>query len=172
MSSWSTPGGDDYRSYTGEPRVPQDSPPYAAPQGAPYGPPQGPPYGGPAMPALDPYGTPYGTPSPYGMPGSYGGMAPYGSRPPMTSGWRHGTTTLIVLSAVLTFIGCGLGLPSLIISIVAMTRAHTDGRSGTRLAKVGWVCFGVAAVLLAAFWTFVVVTGAGRQALPAQVQDV
>jgi len=90
----------------------------------------------------------------------------------MTSGWRAGTTTLIVLSMLLTLGGFGLGLPSLVISIVAMTRGPSDGPSATRLAKVGWVCFGVAVALVAAVWIFLIASGTDRGGIPVPVEDI
>ncbi|MEO3936487.1 hypothetical protein V3N99_06970 [Dermatophilaceae bacterium Soc4.6] len=186
MSSWSAPGGGDdgYPS-----RPPQDAsppPPVAPPYGAPgpYGAPDS--YGAPGpYGAPDSYGAPasygaptfhsapaiYGAPSPYGTP-RLGGLAPYGRTPPMTSGWRSGTITQLVLSLLLTFLGCGLGLPSLILSIVAMTRSQTDGTSATRLAKVGWVCFGVAAALVVAFWAFFVSFVSGRPGAGNPVEQI
>ena len=170
-SSWPGPPRDDDHGYPGAPRPPEGgtTPPYGQQpygQQPPY--PQQPPYGQqPPYPAQPPYGQPpYGQP-PYGQPQygqhppypayGYGSPygAPYGVGPRMTSGQRTSTIVLLVLSAVLTFVGFGAGLPSLVLAIVALNKDARDGASAARLMRIGWVVLGLLALAVAVLYVVV-----------------
>jgi hypothetical protein len=144
---------------------PQFPPPPPAPPTAPLQQ-GGPPDGTPPPPALgggpegDPYaanpyesspyganpyeGNPYGgaPQPPYGAP-----QAPYGSPPPayyQSAAPQSNTSALVltIVSAIGT-LSCCLPLPALILGIIALTKQSTDPAQSARLAKYGWVTFGV-----------------------------
>ncbi len=184
-TNWTDPSGDSYEKYTGEPRPggtpsdgPQDSyrgpgstgypppaqgypPPaqgYPPPaQGYPppaqgYPGPGGPAYPGPGGPAYP--GQPY--PS-YGPQSSGPGMSsPYAQSVPAKNG---SAITLLIVSIVLTFFGCGLGIPSLVMSIIALNKGSRDGASARSTVRAGWITFSVLALLTALFWILAVVGG-------------
>jgi hypothetical protein len=141
------------------PPPPQDNP-YGA---APYGPPghAQQPYGSTAY-DQSPYTlppAPYGSPpGPYGSPpGPYGSPpvphAPYGAPPTQNSS----AVVLTVVSGIATALCCLLGLPSLVMGIVALNRRATDPPGSARMTRYGWITFGV---LVAVGVVAVVVIGA------------
>ncbi len=176
-TNWTDPTGDDYQKYTGEQRPqngPQDAPPdpYRGPgptggnppppaahpgpggtayPGQPYSGPGGTAYPGQPYPGYGPQG--YGPPA-YG-PGA-GPSSPYASSVPARSG---STITLLIVSILLTFFGCGLGIPSLVMSIIALNKASRDGAGANRILRAGWITFAVLAVLATLFWIMVVGSG-------------
>jgi len=162
-TNWTDPSGDSYEKYTGEPRPggtpsdgPQDS--YRGPGSTGYPPPaQGYPppaqgYPGPGGPAYP--GQPY--PS-YGPQSSGPGMpSPYAQSVPVKNG---SAITLLIVSIVLTFFGCGLGIPSLVMSIIALNKGSRDGASARSTVRAGWITFSVLALLTALFWILALVGG-------------
>ena len=84
-------------------------------------------------------------PGPYAPPGQY---AP----PPRNTS----TIVLTVLSGVATVLCCLLGVPSLVLGVLALTRQSTDPTSAARLTRSGWITF---AVLLSLGVVAVVVLG-------------
>ena len=134
-TNWTDPSGEDSARHPGEPR------PGGSPQDAPVPPPY-PPAAGPAYP-----GQPYpGWDAPPRGPGSGG---PYLSPVAPRTG---SAVKLVVLSALMTLFGCGLGIPSLVMSIVALARGARDGAGANRVLRAGWITFGVLAVLVVVFW--------------------
>lgn len=88
-----------------------------------------------------------GQPAPGMAYGGYGypmPSPPYAAGPPAG---KASIITLLVLSALLTSMTCLLGIPSLVLSIIALGRATTDGASAKRLSRIGWVVFAVCLVL-------------------------
>ena len=170
-ANWTDPSGDSYEKYTGEPRPggtpsdgPQDS--YRGPGSTGYPPPAqgypppaqgypgpgGPAYPGPGGPAYP--GQPY--PS-YGPQSSGPGMpSPYAQSVPVKNG---SAITLLIVSIVLTFFGCGLGIPSLVMSIIALNKGSRDGASARSTVRAGWITFSVLALLTALFWILALVGG-------------
>lgn len=144
-TNWTDPSGDDYARYTGEPR------PGGTPQDAPVPPPY-PPAGGPAYPGQPYPSQPYPS-QPYpgsGLPpNGPGAGGPYFSPVAPQTG---SAVTLVVLSALLTLFGCGLGIPSLVMSIVALAKGARDGAAANRVLRAGWITFGVLAALVVVFW--------------------
>lgn len=63
------------------------------------------------------------------------------------------TLWLVITSAVVTVIGVGTGLPSLIIGLVAVSKNQTDHARAKRLTTIGWWVF-TACVALALVGTF------------------
>jgi amino acid transporter len=125
-------------------------PPYVPPYGAPQ---QPPPYTGPQQQ--------YGGPPPYaaqqppygGYPQPVGyGTPPYGGypQPVPTSGWTIG---LVVVSALCLFFAF-VGVPSLVIGIIALTKSRAEPAEAKRLTWIGWLVLGI---LLAVLVVFVVV---------------
>ena len=138
----------------------------AAPEGAgspydsgPYGTPSAgsSPYGGPA------YGSPpYGSPdSPYGMPVP----AYYQSAAPQSN------TSALVLTivGVIGTLSCCLPLPALILGIIALTKQTTDPEQSARLAKYGWITFGVTVGI--AVVAFVLFVGFAMVSVPTTTTD-
>jgi Na+-driven multidrug efflux pump len=82
--------------------------------------------------------------------------SPYASTVPLHSG---SAITLLILSIALTFLGCGLGIPSLVMSIIALSKGSRDGASANRTVRAGWITFAVLAVLAGLFWVVVLVSG-------------
>ena len=93
--------------------------------------------------------------SAYGQPGGYGyaSGSPYAG-PPVSKG---PIITLLVLSALLTVTTCVLGIPSLVLSIIALSRANTDGISAKRLSRIGWIVFAICAALTVGFYVFLAI---------------
>lgn len=133
----------------GQPAASGDQPPYGQPPAygdqPPYGQPpaygEPPAYGGqPAYPPPPAYGQQPGygySPSPYAAPG------PYGQVPQ-----RNGSALALTIVSAITTLGCCLfTAPALILGIIALTRQSTDPESSARMARYGWIAFGVAIVL-------------------------
>ena len=119
--------------------------PYGAPQSNPYAAPQPPPLG------QNPYSaSPYGDPnSPYGAPPQsyYQQQAP-----------QQNTSALVLtIVAAIGTLTCCLPVPALILGIIALTKQTTDPENSAKLAKYGWITFGVMVVLaILAFVLYVV----------------
>jgi hypothetical protein len=143
------PDGQPAAPYGEQPQQPVDPRSFPPPQV----------YGQPAPPAADPYAQP----APYGQPAAYPGYgppAPYGGYPqpagygtPAYGGYPQPAPTpgssiaLVVVSGF--FVLCGLiGVPSLVIGIVALTRARTQPDEAKRLTWIGWLVLGILLALL------------------------
>ena len=79
---------------------------------------------------------------------------------------------LVVLSALMTLFGCGLGIPSLVMSIVALARGARDGAGADRVLRAGWITFGVLAVLVVVFWVLWAECFTPRSTQPPTVDPV
>lgn len=117
---------------------PQEAPAYGAP--APYGTP--PAYGAPpqgAYPAPPPPTAGYPPPS---YPTSGYPAAPYA---PPGSGQTNGSAlALTIVSAVMLVLCCGVTLvPAGIFGIVGLSQQNTDPEKSRRMARNGWIAFGV-----------------------------
>lgn len=139
---YQAPRGDSY-PYAGSSAQPTN--PYAA---SPPPPPAGDPYAAP-QPAYDPYaatGAPAaqgGYPA-YQAPGQWQGPPPgYGAPPAQNTS----ALVLTIMSAIAT-VSCCFGIFALPFGIIALTKNATDPEGSRRLAKIGWIVFGVTAVLL------------------------
>jgi hypothetical protein len=137
--------------------------PPSAPMPAPPGQPYGESYG--SQPQALPYGQQGAAGSPYPGPSGYGyGQWPYGSpqggQPadstypgyPYAQPGRQGITNvsaivLLVISGLLTLTLCIPGLPSLVMSIIALTKQETDPEGSRRLTRWGWVVLAIMVVL-------------------------
>jgi hypothetical protein len=138
--------------------------PYGAQHGQPVDPRSFPPpqvYGQAAPAVTNPYAAPVPgsgpTPPPYpayGPPAQYGGYAqPPGYGTPAYGGYPQPASTpgasiaLVVVSGF--FVICGLiGVPSLVIGIVALTRARTQPHEARRLTWIGWLVLGILLALV------------------------
>lgn len=117
-------------SYDQQPPSPYGAPPAGSPYGTPPAPPAAPiPAAGPAAP-------------PPGTPGEY----PYAA-PPVGYGPPPSNTSAIILTVVSGFAlvaCCGvLQLPALAMGIIALTRQSTDPAGSARMARRGWIAFGI-----------------------------
>jgi hypothetical protein len=117
---------------------PQEAPAYGAP--APYGTP--PAYGAPpqgAYPAPPPPTAGYPPPA---YPTSGYPAAPYA---PPGSGQTNGSAlALTIVSAVMLVLCCGVTLvPAGIFGIVGLSQQNTDPEKSRRMARNGWIAFGV-----------------------------
>jgi hypothetical protein len=117
-------------------------------------------YGAPTQPygtvaAAPPYGAPTQPTQPYGaMPAAYGGYGqPGGYAPPPYGGYPQPASTpgasiaLVVVSAFFVLMGL-IGVPSLVIGIVALTRAKSDPEEASRLTWAGWLVLGILVALV------------------------
>ena len=111
------------------------------------------------QPPAEQYGQPagqYGQPQPAQPYPPYGQQAPaqqYGQPHPgyaqqhYATGATESNVSAIVLTivSVLTLLGtwCVIGIPSLIIAIMALTANSTDPTGSRKKAKTGWIVFGV-----------------------------
>ena len=147
--------------------------PYDAQQPPAYGPPpaygqqtdpyaQPPAYGAQARPYAQPpaYGsqpTPYGQPSspygqqpdPYGAPPAYGQPQPgYGPGPYAAAPQTNGSAlALTIISAIGALSCCLITLPSLIFGIIALSKQSSDPVQSAKMAKYGWIAFGICVAL-------------------------
>lgn len=137
MSNWTDPTGDDYEKYTGDerPAAPQDGPPEQA------GGEQRPPAPASPEPGIPQGGAPVPPPAGYGVAPQYG--APYAA--PVTT--PTSTIVLLIVSILFTLGACGLGIPSLVLAIIAMTKRSQDLAATKRLTRIGWIVFAVLAVI-------------------------
>jgi hypothetical protein len=141
----------------------QPAAPYGEQQGQPVDPRSFPPpqvYGQPAPRAPDPYAPRYGPPPAYGgysQPAGYGTPASGGyPQPAPTPG---SSIALVVVSGF--FVLCGLiGVPSLVIGIVALTRARTQPDEAKRLTWIGWLVLGILLALVVVIIVIVIAVAA------------
>jgi hypothetical protein len=142
----------------------QAAPPYNQPPAQPYG--QQPAESGhaPAAYGQPAHGQPaYGPPPPSALPQySVPGVA-YGP-PPQTNA---SALVLTIISGILT-VSCYftlVGIPSLIIGIIALTKQNTDIEGSRRLSRIGWITFAIVGVLyvlmIAGFITAAVLSDSG-----------
>lgn len=131
----------------GTPPPPPPLSPYATPgQGTPPSPDESAsPYGGSPYGGSPASGSPSGA-APYGMPAS-----PYGTPPPayyQSAAPQSNTSALVltIVSAIGT-LSCCLPLPALILGIMALTKQSTEPEQSAKLAKYGWITFGVMVAL-------------------------
>lgn len=110
------PSGSD--PYSSDPYLPVGRPDETRPP-APY----------PATPA--PQQAPPALPPPYA----------YAYAPPRPMG--ASVIVLVILSAIMTMSGycCWVGIPSLVMGIVAMTKNSSDPEGADRLTRYGWITF-------------------------------
>lgn len=140
----------------GTPPPPPPLSPYATPgQGTPPSPDESAsPYGGSPYGGSPASGSPSGA-APYGMPAS-----PYGTPPPayyQSAAPQSNTSALVltIVSAIGT-LSCCLPLPALILGIMALTKQSTEPEQSAKLAKYGWITFGVmVALAVIAFIAFI-----------------
>lgn len=153
----STPGA--YPPPPGQPPAYGQAPYGAPPQ--PYGaPPQ--PYGMPAYGQTGPTGAAGDLPNPYAPPGP-------GQQPSFPTGTYGRPVTPTNVSAVVLVVVSGLSmlmccvplLPALIFGIVALTKNSDDPEGSRKVARWGWIAFGVGAVVsvLIAGWFFASFSG-------------
>ncbi|MBD9700346.1 hypothetical protein IGS67_12765 [Flavimobilis sp. GY10621] len=119
-----TPGNDPFTTPPPPGQGSPTTPPYGVPDGQTYGAPTGRPYGAPqhGAPAPQPYGTPggpqYGAPAPQ----------PYGA-----PGWQQPAPSVRKTrgAKILTFLGIGLGLVSLVLLVVGFSQITSAVAQGT-----------------------------------------
>jgi hypothetical protein len=104
--------------------------------------------------APSPYGSPFGAQTAYGST-AYG-QPPY-SMPPTPYGAPPARNTsaivLTVISAVTLVACCNvLAIPSLILGILGLTKAGADPQGAARMAKAGWITFGITMALAVIGW--------------------
>lgn len=100
-----------------------------------------------ATASKSPYGQQNGYGPSYSGPG-YGGYEQPGYYvQPQASGSNTSAIVLTVVSGIGTLVFCGVGLPSLVMGIIALTKQPNDPAGAARLAKIGWIVFAVLAVL-------------------------
>lgn len=133
-------GNDPYPNEPADPYAsdPYSSDPYVPGQDSPARPPAYEP-GRPA--SLPPVmyqgpGVPPGTPPPY----------PYMSAPTPAN---TSAIVLVVLSSLALMTGycCYIGIPSLILGILGLTKNSTDPEGAARLTKIGWITFASLAII-------------------------
>ena len=152
------PGYGQQPAYSQQDPYGQQPPPPGYGQQYPYG--QQPPPG-------------YGQQNPYGQqpPPGYGQQPAYGQPPPYVAPGTYGppaqsnasALTLTIISGVATLLGCTIfTAPALIFGIVALTKQTNDPAGSARMARNGWIAFGIAmALALLAVVAFVGVGAAG-----------
>ena len=172
-----------------EPPVPPVSP--SAPTPPPVAPPA--PSSSPANPYGEQPPSPYATPQPGPDPPQAGGYpqqgypqqgypqqgygqqqywAQHGAQPGTPAYYRNpagvaptntSAIVLTVVSALATLSTCVIGIPSLIIGILALTSNSTDPVGSRRKSRTGWIVFGVNAgvviLIAAALITIAIVSG-------------
>lgn len=152
-------------AYGQPPAYGQQSDPYAQPpaygtQANPYA--QPPVYGSQPTPYSQPpaYGSqpnPYGQPAssygqqpaPYGAPPVYAQPQPgYGPSPYTAAPSTNGSAlALTIISAIGAVSCCLFTTPSLIFGIVALTKQSSDPAQSAKMAKYGWIAFGISVAL-------------------------
>lgn len=126
---------------------PPPPPPAEAAYGAPAGPPGAPPPGAWQQPA----GQAYGAPAPAGM---YGGAYPPPSSPPQGLSIAALVIGIVaLLGCWVPFLGLGLALIAVVLSIVALVRTKR-GRAGGRGMAIGGLAVSVVATVVAGIITF------------------
>lgn len=117
--------------------------PYAQPAGQ---------YGQPSWnpPPPDPYGQPMGQ-GQYSQP-QYGGQYPaYGQSPYATGAPTPSNTSGIILtivSALATISTCVIGIPSLVMGIMALTSNKTDPLGSRKKSRLGWIVLAINAAFV------------------------
>lgn len=111
---------------------PQGSPPPAPPLSNPYAQqPPAQPYGQPAQP--------YGQPQPAQPYAAYG-QSPYVTGPPAET--NTSAVVLTIVSAIVMLSTCFIiGIPSLILGIMALSSNRADAEGSRKKAKTGWILF-------------------------------
>ena len=139
------------------PQVAQPSP-YEAPPASAEAPPspydtqqlaQPPVYGSQPTPYGQP-ASPYGQqPDPYGAPPAYGQPQPgYGPGPYAAAPQTNGSAlALTIISAIGALSCCLITLPSLIFGIIALSKQSSDPVQSAKMAKYGWIAFGICVAL-------------------------
>lgn len=100
-----------------------------------------------------PYGqpsSPYGQqPDPYGAPPAYGQPQPgYGPGPYAAAPQTNGSAlALTIISAIGALSCCLITLPSLIFGIIALSKQSSDPVQSAKMAKYGWIAFGICVAL-------------------------
>ena len=100
-----------------------------------------------------PYGqpsSPYGQqPDPYGAPPAYGQPQPgYGPGPYTAAPQTNGSAlALTIISAIGALSCCLITLPSLIFGIIALSKQSSDPVQSAKMAKYGWIAFGICVAL-------------------------
>ena len=153
--------------YGGQPAQPAS--PYASPQTpgqpSPYPPQQG---GYPQQPPYPPQqgGYPqqgYGQQQYWAQHGAQPGTPAYYQNPAGVAPTNTSAIVLTIVSAIATLSTCVIGIPSVIIGIMALTSNSTDPAGSRRKARTGWIVFGVNAgvviLLAAALITLAIVSG-------------
>jgi len=161
------------------PTPPPAMPPAPPSQGPAY------PYGQQPGQGQSPYAAPQpGQPSPYPpQPGQapYPPQQPYGQQPywaqhgqqaPGTPGYYQNPAAapsntsgivLVIISALATLSTCVIGIPSLVLGIMALNANATDPVGSRRKSRTGWIVFGinvaVVVLLVAVFITIAIVAG-------------
>ena len=101
----------------------------------------------------NPYGQPtssYGQqPAPYGAPPVYAQPQPgYGPSPYTAAPSTNGSAlALTIISAIGAVSCCLFTTPSLIFGIVALTKQSSDPEQSAKMAKYGWIAFGISVAL-------------------------
>ncbi|KRE44027.1 hypothetical protein ASG74_04185 [Knoellia sp. Soil729] len=163
-----TSGGSEVPDVPPAPAGPA-APSYDAPYQAPRG--ESDPYSGsstqptnpyaatPPPPPADPYGVPQAAHDPYAATGgaaAQGGYPAYNApgqwqAPPAGYGAppEQNTSALVltIVSGITTLTCCLPGIVPLILGIMALTRNATDPVGSRRLAKWGWIAFGIGIAL-------------------------
>jgi len=160
-AGWSAPAPESSSSDPAPdapaPQVAQPSP-YEAPPASAEAPPspydaqqlaQPPVYGSQPTPYGQP-ASPYGQqPDPYGAPPAYGQPQPgYGPGPYAAAPQTNGSAlALTIISAIGALSCCLITLPSLIFGIIALSKQSSDPVQSAKMAKYGWIAFGICVAL-------------------------
>ena len=140
--------------------------PYAAPAAAAPQNPYASPPAGQAYPSQGAVAAQHGTPGTPPPPPGYGQAAGYGQPPygaptgyaPNTS-LSGNTIALLVVSGLLTFVGCGVGIPALVFAIIALTKKDQPA-DAAKWTRWGWIALGVTFVVaVVAIIAFIAVVG-------------
>lgn len=157
QSPYAAPSGD-------VPQNPYATPPAGAAPQAPYtAAPEGQSYPSQGDVAAQ-HGVP-GTPAPpgYGQASAYGqapgyGQNPYGAPPghAPSASLSGGSIALLVVSGLLTLVGCGVGIPALVFAIIAATKKDQPSEVA-KWTKWGWIALGVTIAALVIVGVIVIV---------------
>lgn len=99
-----------------------------------------------------------------GLPPGGPGMPPPYPFPPATAPPNTSAIVLVVLSSLALVTGycCYIGIPSLILGILGLTKNSTDPEGAARLTKIGWITFAsltIITVLAVLVFVLVLVVG-------------
>lgn len=89
---------------------------------------------------------PYSASQPQGD--TYGG---YGAAPVQQTGGTNVSAIVLTVLAGLATVSCYFtlaGLPALVFGIIALTKQSSDPAGSRKMAKIGWIVFGVLVVLI------------------------